>query len=185
MKKVLKKWQVLEEKDVSPSKWFPLYVHRVRLPNGKIIDDYFVSKLGDVAMVVAITKKKEIVFVKQYKHGVQDIILELPAGRIGKNKPEDSARKELREEVGIRAENMIPLGQIYVAPSKDSAKTYGFLVENAEITEKQKLDFTEDIEIVLVPIRKLDKMIKSGEIKAADTLALLSIARTKYPRLFS
>lgn len=174
----------MEEKDISPSKWFPLFIHEVRLPDGEVLNDYYVSKLGDVAMVVAVTKDKEIVFVRQYKHGVQEIILELPAGRIGNNKPEVSAREELMEETGIRADKLVSLGQIYVAPSKDSTKTYGFLVENAKITEKQKLDFTEDIEVVLVPIRKLNQMIMSGEIMAADTLALLSIARVKHPHAF-
>lgn len=180
----LKKWQLLEEKDVSPSKWFPLYVHKVKLPNGKIVDDYFVSKLGDVSMVVAITKDKEIVFVKQYKHGVREIILELPAGRVGKLTPQEAAGEELREEVGIRAEELVSLGELFVAPSKDSTKTFGFFVEDAEITEKQKLDETEEIEIVLIPAKKVNKMIVSGEIKAADTVALLYLVQLKHPYLF-
>jgi len=80
----IKKWELISEVDVSPSKWFPLFKDTVKLPDGKIVDDYYVSKLGDVAMILAITKTKELLFVRQYKHGVQEIILELPAGRIGK-----------------------------------------------------------------------------------------------------
>ena len=184
MKKTLKKWLIIEEEDISPSKRFPLFIHKVKLPNGQIIDDYIVSRLGGVAMVLAITKNNEVVFVRQYKHGVQEIILELPAGRVGNSKPKEAAKEELQEETGIIASNLTPLGQVYVAPSKDSTETFGFLVQNAEITKKQKLEVTEEIEIVLVPINKLNEKIKSGEIKAADTLALLSLARLKHPQLF-
>ena len=81
MKKMLK-WEILEEVDISPSPHFPLYKHKVKLPNGRLVNDYYLSKMGDVVMILAITKKKEIVFVRQYKHGAGDVIIELPAGRI-------------------------------------------------------------------------------------------------------
>lgn len=81
MKKV-KKWKILEETDISPSPWFPLFKHKVELPNGRIVDDYYLSKMGNVVMILPINKKKEIVFVQQYKHGANDVVIELPAGRI-------------------------------------------------------------------------------------------------------
>lgn len=180
----IKKWQLLSEKDISPSPWFPLYVHQVKLPDGKVIDEYYVSKLGDVAMVVAITKKKEIVFVRQYKHGIGEIVLELPAGRIGKRTPEKAAKEELREETGIVAEELVYLGGVVVAPSKDSTVTHGFLVKNAKATKKQRLDEHENIEIILIPLSQIETKIKNGEIKVADTIAILNLFRLKAPDLF-
>jgi ADP-ribose pyrophosphatase len=181
---MIKKWEIIEEKNVSPSKWYPLFIHKVKLPNGTVIDDYYVSKLGDVAMIVAITPNKEIVFVKQYKHGVRDIILELPAGRIDNKSPEQAAKVELEEETGFIADKLISIGSIYVAPSKDSTITYAYLVNNVSIQGKQKLDATEEIEIVYVPIHELDEKIKNGEIKAADTIATITLARINYPEYF-
>src|SRR3989344_5360996 len=93
----IKKWKLLKEEDISPSQWFPLFKHKVQLPNGKIVD-YYLSKLGDVSMIVAVTTNKEVVFVRQYKHGAGEIVIELPAGRIRKgNIPEREAIMELEE----------------------------------------------------------------------------------------
>ena len=180
----IEKWEVIEKKDVSPSPWFPLYVHKVRLPDGKIIDDYYVSKLGDVGMVVAVTKDNEIVFVRQYKHGVEEITLELPAGRVDGRTPEETARSELEEETGIVAGELSFLGRLYISPTKDPATTYGFMLRNAEVTKEQKLDVTEKIQVVYIPSRNIDELIKSGKINTADTLGLLAITKLKYPELF-
>jgi len=182
--RVIKKWEILGEKDVSPSKWFPLFVHKVRLPDGKVVEDYYVSKLGDVAMIVAITPNRELVLVRQYKHGVREVILELPAGRVGNKTPEEAAREELREETGIIADELVPIGSVFVAPSKDSTITHGFLLKNVRVQEEQKLDDTEEIELVFVPVHELEEKIKSGEIRASDTIALITLARLHNPELF-
>jgi len=57
----MKKWKIIKEVDVSPSKWFPVLQHTVELPNGKIVDDYFFSPLGNVVMILPITSKNEII----------------------------------------------------------------------------------------------------------------------------
>ena len=183
----LKKWKLLSEKEISPSPYFPLFVQTLMLPNGRTINDYYISKLGNVAMVVAVTEKKEVVFVRQYKNGVGEILIELPAGRLGQNSKkslEQLGRDELLEEVGIVAENLIHLGEVLPSPSKDSTHTHGFLLLNAKITQEQSLDQNEEIEIVLVPAKEIEVKIKSGEIRASDTIALLAIAKIKFPQFF-
>ncbi len=177
----IEKWELISEVDVSPSKWFPLFKNTVKLPDGKIVDDYYVSKLGDVAMILAITKDKELLFVKQYKHGVQEIILELPAGRVGKKTPDQAAIDELEEETGASVEKMENLGEVFIAPSKDSTKTHAYIVQDVEINSSQKLDETENIEVILIPLNQVEEKIKSGEIKASDTLASIYLAKLRYP----
>lgn len=183
-RKSLKRWQLISEKNISPNPHFPLYLHQVKLPNNKVID-YFISKLGNVAMVVAVTPKKEIIFVRQYKHGVADIILELPAGRIGQKSPEEAAQAELLEETGVNATTLTPLGKILIAPSKDATVTYGFLVMDANINNVQSLDENENIEIVLISAKKVKEKIKNGQIQTADTIALITLAELKHPEIFN
>lgn len=183
--KKLKKWTLLKEEDVSPSSWFPLFKHTVKLPTGKVVDDYYLSKMGDVAMIVAVTKDKKVVFVRQYKHGAGGIIIELPAGRVRKgNTPEEEAKVELEEETGFVAHRLEELGYMYGEPSKDTFRTHGFLVRNIEIQKEQKLEETEDIEVLLIPVHEIDKMIISGEIQATDTIAIYRLAQLKAPELF-
>jgi ADP-ribose pyrophosphatase len=179
-----KNWKLIKQEDVSPSKWFPLYKDTVQLPNGKIVEDYYVSKLGDVSMVVAITKNKEIVFVRQYKHGARQLTTELPAGRIGDKTPQEAAIAELQEETGFIVDSLIPIGFTLSIPSKDSTKVYGFVVKDVEIKTKQNFDENEDIEVILVPLSELDKYILSGEFNGSDSIAILHLAQLKYPELF-
>ena len=185
MVKKLKKWELLEEEDISPSPWFPLYKHKIKLPNGNIVDDYYLSKVGDVAMVVPVTKEGDIVFVKQYKHGAGDVIIELPAGRI---KPEytteENAVMELEEETGYKTDKMILLGTLYGEPSKDTYKVFGFLAGGLSERYEQRLDENEDIDVVHVPIAKIDDFIKDGNICSPDTIAFIRLAQLKFPEMF-
>jgi|SRR3989344_1720220 len=179
-----KNWKVLEETDVSPSKWFPLFKHKVMLPNKKIINDYYISKLGDVAMIVPITIDGEFVFVRQYKHGVGGVIMEFPAGRIGKNSSEKAARMELKEETGYIAKKLEYLGFVYLTPSKDTSKMNGFLAVGLSTPGKQNLDKNENIEVIRIPANEVDTMVNRGGIIASDTLALLYLTKLRFPELF-
>lgn len=182
--KKLSKWKILEEKDISPSKFFPLFLHKIELPSGKIIPDYYVSRLGEVAMVVAITPEREIIFVEQYKHGVQEIIMELPAGRIDNSTPEEAAKRELLEETGVVAEELLELEKVAISPTKDSTITHGFLAQNVVISKEQNLDENEDINIIKIPINKVKGEIIAGDIYASDTIAMIYLAFNKYPNVF-
>ncbi len=181
------KWNVLDQQDVSPSEWFPVIKETVELPSGKIIE-YYKSKLANVSMIIPITKNKEVIFVKQYKHGIGEVCIEFPAGRIENGKTaKETAVAELLEETGIKASqaDLIELTELWTEPSKSSVRVWGFLITNVEVTYKQELEETESIEIVRVPVSELDTLIANGEIHASDTVALLLYAKMKFPNLFN
>lgn len=184
----MKKWKILKAKDVSPSKWFPITQHTVKLGNGTIIDDYFISPLGNVAMILPFTKDNYIVLVKQYKHAIGKIVIELPAGYQQKGKTiKQSAINELEEETGIKTKisNLIPLGKIANSPTKTTQLSYGFMARNLEFNSKQNTDLTEEIEIIkLKPRQVIDKIMKD-EIWVADSVAFILKAYHKYPKLFN
>ena len=71
---MLKKWQLLSKRDVSPNSWFPVESRTYRLPNGQIIEDFTVSTIPNVSMVIAITKEQKVVLVHQYKPGVDEMM---------------------------------------------------------------------------------------------------------------
>ncbi len=185
MSKIMKKWELLEEVDISPSPWFPLFKHKVKLPNGRVIDDYYLSKMGDVVMVLPVTKKREIVFVRQYKHGANDVIVELPAGRVKKEYDlEKNAILELEEETGYVAQRLKPLGTLYGEPSKDNYKVFGYLALDLEENKGQKFDENEDIEVLHIRIEDVEDMVKNGKICAPDTIAFIKLAQLKFPSIF-
>lgn len=185
---MLQKWTVIKEEDVSPSEWMPVLRHTVKLADSSIVDDYYFSPLGNVAMIMAFTTDNKIVLVRQYKHGLGEILVELPGGMQHKNLTmEACAVAELEEETGIKAdqEALIPLGKISGNPTKTNQVTYGYIVRNAVFNTVQKLDATEDIELLTVTPKELLHMIASGGIWVSDTVAFVMKAYLLYPELFA
>lgn len=183
----MKKWKILKVEDISPSKWFPIQKHTVKLPNNKIVDDFYVSRLGKVAMVLPITENNEVVFVEQYKHGIGEVMIELPAGFMQKGKTiEGSALAELEEETGIKItkRDLISLGKISVNPTKSDHVTYSFLAKNLKFNSKQKFDENEDIKLRRIKPKKAIEMIIQGKIWAADTTISILKAARMFPELF-
>ncbi|MGJ5640785.1 NUDIX hydrolase [Formosa sp. S-31] len=183
----MKTWKIISETDVSPSPWFPIQKHTIELPNGTLIDDYYITTLGNVAMVLPITTDNEIVMVKQYKHGIKEVVIELPAGFQQNGKSiEDSALAELEEETGIKTslDKLIPIGKIANVPTKSSQISFGFLATGVTFNSTQNLDINEDIEIIKRTPTETLKMIQNGEIWVADTVAFIMKAYLMFPELF-
>ncbi len=171
----LKKWKILKSDFVIDNQWCRVRQDQVKLSDGIIIDDYFVNVRPEIALILPITPNKEIVFVRQYRHGVQEILLELPAGAFDPEK-EDSltaAKRELEEETGYIAQELIFMTTIYDNPVKDDNKIHIFLGLNVEKIGKIELDVTEEIEVVLVPVDQVIGKIRSGEICVAGTISTI------------
>lgn len=171
----LKKWQTINSQLVLNNVWCRVKQDRVQLPNGVIIDDYFVHLRPDIALILPITNNQEIIFVRQYRHGVEEILLELPAGTFEPQQEDSTAAalRELEEETGYVAQKLTKLATLYNNPVKDSNKIHLFLAEYVSYTGKQKLDTTEEIEVVLVSIKDVKNKIYRGEINVSGTITAL------------
>lgn len=184
---MIKKWKTLSEKDVSPSKWFPIKHHAVELASGVVVDDYFIAQLGDVAMVLPITVDNQVVLIQQYKHGLGEIIIEIPAGfqQVGKSL-EASAIAELEEEAGILTteDNLTYLGKFCNCPTKIYNVTHGFLATNLTFNSVQKLELTEEIEILLKSPKEVIAMVQRGELWVGDSVGVIMKAYLMFPELF-
>ena len=184
----LKKWKLLSSTDVSPSPWFPIEKRSYELPNGKVIDDFTVTTLADVAMIVPITKDQKIVVVRQYKPGVDEIFIQFPAGRKEPSHQDllDTAHHELLEETGIQApkESFHQFAKISGFSTKATEVVFCFLVQHVEINQVQKLDETEAIEVLQFSTEEIDKMIMNGEIWCGQTIATWELAKKHFPEVF-
>ncbi|MFB8790268.1 MAG: NUDIX hydrolase [Potamolinea sp.] len=171
----IQKWKIIKSQMVFENQWCQVRQDEVELPNGQVIDDFFVNVRHDFVAVIAVTQQREIVFVRQYRHGVSKILLELPAG-YPNTQTEDkmtAARRELEEETGYVATELIKLGTLYDNPVKDTNAMHLFIAPNAHCSASQNLDITEDIEVILVPIEEVLGKILSGEICVSGTIACL------------
>ena len=75
-------WTVLESRYVFKDKWISVRADKCRMPGGRIVEPYYVLEYPDWVHVVALTKNREVVLVRQYRHGIQKTVLEVPSGCI-------------------------------------------------------------------------------------------------------
>lgn len=133
--------------------------------SGKIIDPYFVVELPTAAGAMAITEDNEVIFVKQYRHPVNQVLLEIPGGFVDPGEePEAAIRRELLEETGYSFSEIHLLGKTALNPGVLNNFTYMFIALGGKKTAAQTLDANEEIEIVLKPIAEARKMLQNGEI---------------------
>lgn len=182
-----KKWKLLSSKDVSPHAWFPIEMRTYELPSGKIVSDFSVTTLADVASIVPVTPDEKIVLVRQYKPGFDDVILEFPAGRLEKHHQDvaEAAQHELEEETGIHSESLEYFATVAPFVTKGTEKVFCYLAPNAEFNSTQNFDENEDIEVVLLSFTELEEKIASNEIQAAVTIASWELAKKKFAHRFS
>lgn len=183
----LQKWKLLSKKDVSPHDWFPIEMRSYQLPNGTIVEDFSVTTLADVAMIVAQTKDEKVVLVKQYKPGTDEIMIQFPAGRIEPSHADmqETAMHELEEETGIKADKSAfhNFGKISGFSTKATEKVYLYFVDKVEFNSEQNLDLNEEIEVLLLTPDEIESLIHSGQIWCGQTISAWTLAKKRFGAL--
>jgi len=149
----------------------------VELPDGTVIENYFVRESRGFAIVAALTPDRRMVLVRQYKHGIAQIVLELPAGMIDPDEaPEACAIRELAEETGYAGDPPRLLRTLFADPTSSNASFHVFLIENAVPKFAQSLDTTEEIVVETVTIADLHAAVRDGRIASGSQVAAAYVA---------
>ncbi len=162
-------WKILESTYLRPR----IRLDKCEVSNGKIFEP-MVFEFRPWANVLALTKDQEAVLVKQYRHGVQHILLELPGGIVDEDENSlDGAKRELLEETGYTTSDIVEVGKLYTNPAIQTNTMYCFLALDVEKVAERKLDEIEELEVHLVPLEELIAMAKRGEFPHALQVAAL------------
>ncbi len=158
-------------------KMIKLYVDDVILPNSHTSRREVVRHPGAAAMLAL--KEGMIVLERQYRYAVDEILWEIPAGKLDpKEEPLHCAVRELEEETGLRANRWEELGYIYTTPGFSDEKIYLFFAGDLESGE-QNLDDDEFVEVEWFPIDKVEEMIVENEIVDSKSIAAFFRAKEK------
>jgi ADP-ribose pyrophosphatase len=148
-------------------------------PDGTRFTRDIVRHPGAVA-VVPLTDHRTVLLVRQYRGAVDRELLEIPAGTrdVEGETAETTARRELEEEVGVRARSMRLLGTIYNSPGFCDEDTLIYLAQDLEPVEPDRHGEEERyLEVVELPLDDVDALMASGELVDAQTVLGLLLAR--------
>jgi ADP-ribose pyrophosphatase len=167
----MRPWRTLRSELVLDHRWYRVRRETVELPSGLVVDDYFVAVREDFALVAAVTPDDRLVLVRQWKQGIGAVTLELPGGIVDEDDPAAAAARELLEETGYACGELRRVGGGPLDPSKETNRVHLFLGTGAERVAEQRLDPTEEIEVVLLPLAELRDTIRRGELDAPSSVA--------------
>ena len=134
---------------------------------------FYVLEAVDWVNIIPVTANQEVVFIQLYRQGIDDWSLEVPGGMIDRTDrtPADAASREMAEETGYGARDIIPLGCVEPNPALQANRCHSFYAPNAERVGPQNLDPGEDIEVVLHRIEEVPELMKSGRIRHSLVVA--------------
>jgi ADP-ribose pyrophosphatase len=137
----LKDWEVISHQEVySDPPWVKVSKQEIRVSDGSLVTDYHHIDMPDHVIIFAQSADGRVVVERQYKHGVGQITLTLPAGGIEQGETAlAAAKRELLEETGYKTEDWQELGSFTAHGNYGCGTAHLFLAQNAQCVIKPKL----------------------------------------------
>ncbi len=131
--------------------------------------DFYVFKPTDWVNVIAVTPDYQVVLIEQYRHGIEQVTLEIPGGMIDEEDGGSliAGQRELLEETGCSGDDLVFLGRNHPNPAIQSNICDTYLSLNVKQIQVPSFDGTEEVAIRLVPIKDIPRLIKHGMITHA------------------
>jgi ADP-ribose pyrophosphatase len=163
------RWETTAKKTLAENPYLALEEHRREEEGSRRQGYFFIIHAPDWVNIVALTDENDVVLIEQFRHGNEEIEVELPSGTIdeGENSAE-AALRELLEETGYEKSDRSEfkrIGEVLPNPAFMKNKCYTYLLTHARLTGKTDYDENENIRVRLVPRGEIERMIVSGEIR--------------------
>ncbi|OPY78667.1 MAG: ADP-ribose pyrophosphatase [Syntrophorhabdus sp. PtaU1.Bin058] len=169
---MIKEWELVDSKVDRDYRVFRIAVNHARSPRTHEVGEFYTIETNDWVNIIPLTDDGKVVMIKQYRHGSQDITLEIPGGLVDDEGHKEAALRELEEETGYGGDEVRYLGATNPNPAIFNNLCHTYLVRNVRKVAETNLDPDEDIEVVLVPLNEVPSLIETGKI----THALVIIA---------
>lgn len=162
------KWKTLSSEYITRYPYFTARRDKCETPEGKIVEEYYVVELNLTVTALGITEQNEAILIKQYRHPIQETLLEIPGGFADENEDAQKAiEREFLEETGYAFSHFEYVGEVAANPGVLNNYTKLYLATGGKKIARQQLDNNEEIEIVLVPLDKLREMLLQNKFAQA------------------
>jgi len=175
-------WKVVSSTRDDSYRVFSLRTDRALSPRTGKTHRFFILESSSWVNVIPLTPDQQVVMVRQYRHGTQEATLEIPGGLVeDSDTPLAAAQRELLEETGYQASEIIFLGAVHPNPAIQNNQCYTFLAKDVFSVGGQQQDEREDIEVLLRPVNHIPRLIRDGIITHSLVLAAFYRFFMEYP----
>jgi len=168
------RWKLLSNETLQDCVVFSVARSLVESPSTGQPHPFYRIDASDWVNVVPVTPDGQIVMVRQYRHGLRDVTLEIPGGIVDPGEePREAAARELLEETGYAATSVEPLGSVNPNPALFGNRVYSFVAHDVRQVSEIRNSATEETVVELVPRVELTVRLASGEIDHALVVTAL------------
>jgi ADP-ribose pyrophosphatase len=148
---------------------FDVFSHEVHRDGHKARRIHTLETPLEWCNVIPITKSGDVVLIKLHRFGTNAQSLEIPGGLIDPGEePIAAARRELREESGYESDDVAPIGVVHANPALQPTRLHMFVARDCgPAPGGQQLEDLEDCEVIVVPMKEVDDLLRRGAISHA------------------
>jgi ADP-ribose pyrophosphatase len=172
------KWKTLSTQYLFNDRWFKVRKDVCETPSGVIVDPYYVYEFPTWVGAVPVTEEGKIIMVRQYRHALGEVCIEIPGGCVDDTDANLQAAiaRELKEETGYEFSEYKYLGRISANPSTNSNLLHMFLAKGGKKTGAQQLDFNEEMEVMELSVEEVKGLLRENKIIQAMHVTCLMYA---------
>lgn len=173
-------WKTLSSEYLFNDTWLRARKDRCIRPDGKIIEPYYVMEYPEWANAFALTEDKRVVLVKQYRHALGEVCIELPGGCIDEpESPEAAVRREFLEETGYAFDTVEYLGFTSPNPSTNANWMHMFVMTGGRKVQEQQLHGAEQIVVLTPTLQEFRQLLFDNKLVQAMHVTTIFYALLK------
>ena len=171
--------EILSTESVYEGRLLKVRVETVRVRGGQTVTRDVIEHPGSVS-ILPIDDEDQVLLVRQYRPAVAQTLLEIPAGTLEPGEsPEETALRELREEIGMRAERLRAIGSYYLVPGYSSEVMEAYVASGLSSAPLPR-DLDGEIRLESIPFTELVKQVSRGDLRDGKTVsAVLLLAHER------
>lgn len=159
------RWKRITSKTIGSFRIFSIREDRYQLPRNHREAPFYILESNDWVNVIPLTDSGEVVLIRQFRFGTEEVTLEIPGGIVESgHTPLEAGQNELLEETGFKAEQWDYLGFVHPNPAFLNNRTHSFLARGVKQVAEMRPEDSEEFEVVHVPYSEIKNLIAHGTI---------------------